>query len=609
MIESFALLVVKFGGRLDFDLLGLSTLVSPPAEAGKSVTPVAKATLALKATFIPDEGFLSVQAQLTSDSYILSQACHLTGGFAFFSWFKDSADGKIKAGDFVLTLGGYHPKYVVPDHYPRVPALGINWQVNQPGDPYELSIKGDAYFALTPQALMAGGHLEVLWHMDNLRAWLKAGADFLIYWKPYHYDATMYVESGASHSFDAFGSHTITLDLGADLHLWGPDFAGTAELHCCVFSVKIEFGAQASQLPSPIGWEPFKKSFLPSDDQVCTVAVQGGLIRQIEEDGKQRWIVNPKDLVFVTNSVIPSNQASVGDGPWGNLLKRDQEQGTALIWAYDAAGKRISPLPFSSAITRNELGEFLINQKVIKQEGDVNEWLQNFDTNASKIETTALKSFLKDHFIEDGKVDQQPVEILKDAITMKQRNSSRQPEPTGPLYIAPMGVDTPDALGSTQTITITKDGASSSVADQFSYLPVLKALPAALWGKPQMDGSFLKPLDVNAKTKFVEDTVAGFEIRPQQPKSQPEVPPSIDRDKSAYELESIAGAYQWENRVVSDLQGKDAWESAEETIMKNAAVRKTREDLISALRLPANLLDFGEPVTQDITVKLNQVSA
>jgi len=70
-INSFALLTAKFGRELEFDLLGISTL---------SVPKVAEAQLALKATFNPGSGFLGIRAQLTPKSYILSSACHLTGG-------------------------------------------------------------------------------------------------------------------------------------------------------------------------------------------------------------------------------------------------------------------------------------------------------------------------------------------------------------------------------------------------------------------------------------------------------------------------------------------------------------------------------------------------
>jgi hypothetical protein len=59
--------------------------------------------LALKARFSTSEGLFSVQAQLTDNSWLITRECQLTGGFAFFMWFRKS--------QFLLTLGGYHPSF------------------------------------------------------------------------------------------------------------------------------------------------------------------------------------------------------------------------------------------------------------------------------------------------------------------------------------------------------------------------------------------------------------------------------------------------------------------------------------------------------------------
>ncbi|MGH9855297.1 MAG: DUF6603 domain-containing protein, partial [Blastocatellia bacterium] len=102
IVDSFVLVTVSFGSRFELNLLGLSTLISPP-QAPPGVPPLSVVQMAVRASFIPDEGFLGVQAQLTSASYIFTRDCHLTGGFAFYSWFNGD-----HSGDFVLTLGGYH---------------------------------------------------------------------------------------------------------------------------------------------------------------------------------------------------------------------------------------------------------------------------------------------------------------------------------------------------------------------------------------------------------------------------------------------------------------------------------------------------------------------
>ena len=92
-IDSFALLILKFGRHFEIDLLGFSTMTAPPPkldktpstqpEKNKAVAPLAQAQLVLKASFVPDEGLLAVRAQLTPNSYIFSKDCHLSGGFAF----------------------------------------------------------------------------------------------------------------------------------------------------------------------------------------------------------------------------------------------------------------------------------------------------------------------------------------------------------------------------------------------------------------------------------------------------------------------------------------------------------------------------------------------
>ena len=76
--------------------------------------------------------------------------------------------------------------------------LGFHWQV----DP-ALTLKGDAYFALTAGALMAGGHLDADYRTDPLHAWFKLGVDFLIAWQPYHYGASAYVDVGVEVTFAA----------------------------------------------------------------------------------------------------------------------------------------------------------------------------------------------------------------------------------------------------------------------------------------------------------------------------------------------------------------------------------------------------------------------
>jgi hypothetical protein len=76
----------------------------------------------------------------------------------------------------------------------------------------------------------------------------------------------------------------------------------------------VNFGEGAPQHLEKLDWNTFKTSFLPKPEQICSIAVQQGLIRQMKAEGKrpERWIVNPKEMVLVINSAIPLSKLKAG---------------------------------------------------------------------------------------------------------------------------------------------------------------------------------------------------------------------------------------------------------------------------------------------------------
>jgi hypothetical protein len=309
MIDSFILVAVAFGHRFELNILGLSTMILPaPDAASAGVTPLAEIQLALRATFVPDDGFFGISAQLTPNSFLLSRDCHLTGGFAFYSWFGDQ-----NPGDFVLTVGGYHPRFARPGHYPVVPRLGFNWQVTP-----QLLLKGSAYYALTPSMLMAGGALSATWHDGSLKAWFDASMDFLIAWKPFHYEVDFHISVGASYTFHFFGTHTITAHVGADVSIWGPEFSGQARVDLSIVSFTIRFIKTPKDKLEALEWPQFRQSFLPEDSKVCTIAIRGGMAHPDQAAGAAPnsdalVMINPHELVLATDSIIPSKQGLRGE--------------------------------------------------------------------------------------------------------------------------------------------------------------------------------------------------------------------------------------------------------------------------------------------------------
>jgi hypothetical protein len=321
LINSFAVTTVSFGKNLEIALLGISTLKTP-----KDGMTLAYAQLALEARFFPTEGFLGIDAKLTSESYIISPSCKLSGGFAFYIWFKENNNtAQNHKGDFVLTLGGYHPNFNKPDHYPTVPRLGINWDVGN-----GLSIKGGMYFALTPVCIMAGTQTQAVWQSGGIRAWFDMHTDILVFWRPFHYDLTAGIDIGCTlHVSFWFCSFDITVSIGADLHIWGPEFAGQATVHLWIASFTINFGNSSTQAMSPISWSEFKTSFLGDDNKVCSISVSSGLIKTLQgKDDQDFWIVDPENASFITNSAIPIKQLDIGNLEFNisaNELMRDKE--------------------------------------------------------------------------------------------------------------------------------------------------------------------------------------------------------------------------------------------------------------------------------------------
>lgn len=250
MVESILVASVEFGARTEVSLLGLSELTLPP----KAKDPIVYGCLALRAVFAPDDGILQIEGALTDDAYLFTKDCHLRGGFAFYSWFKGE-----HTGDFVISIGGYHHSYHRPAHYPGVERIKISWDIAK-----GLTLKGEAYCALTPNCIMAGGKLDLDYVNGKLKAWCHAIADFLIEWKPFHYDIEIGVSVGASYRIDICFIHkTFKVELGAYLHLWGPEFAGLVKIKWFIISFSIHFGNRSAQLPNRLGWKEFAQEFLP----------------------------------------------------------------------------------------------------------------------------------------------------------------------------------------------------------------------------------------------------------------------------------------------------------------------------------------------------------
>ena len=308
LLDAFVLANVIIGRSLEIDMLGLATTVIPTPELDSKevIPPLVVAELALKARFTPAEGFVGIQGQLTPASHIFSHDCLLTGGFAAFAWFSNSEH----RGDFVLTLGGYHPDYTPPEHYPLVPRLAFTWRIDS-----SLIFKGSVYCALTPSLLMAGGRFDASYNNHGLQAWYSANANFLIGWKPYHYEAQMEVRIGGSYTFKAFGIRKkVSVDVGAALQLWGPELSGVMKVYLYAVKITIAFGKGSPKPPDPISWDMFVSSFLPEKSSVVSTSIVSGTLAESQR-GQEATVVDPHTLEVEIHSAIPCKTLKLAQKP------------------------------------------------------------------------------------------------------------------------------------------------------------------------------------------------------------------------------------------------------------------------------------------------------
>lgn len=348
IVDASVLLTVKFGVNFELLLLGICRITLPKL----APEPVVFLEVVLDAHFNPENGLIAVDGRITPSSFLYAGLVRITGGFAFYLWFAGE-----HAGDFVITAGGYHPHYQKPDHYPVVPRVQLSYVAGP------LVMKGEAYLALLPNLLMCGLNVRITFDGGIVSAWLDAGLDFILGWRPFHYEAKAHVDVGASLDTTLLFIHVhISVHVGAELTIWGPEFGGQAKVDLEIYSFTIGFGGNSRN--ETVLWEDFKKSFFPAqksrsadvshnalfavsdsdvlepvDAHLCSAAVSRGLLKQRTEDDHAdffSWTVDPNDFMIVSNTLIPAKKARFNDYQLNNPFTAEKP------FTYKGAGSLIS---------------------------------------------------------------------------------------------------------------------------------------------------------------------------------------------------------------------------------------------------------------------------
>ncbi|KAM5366103.1 hypothetical protein ACJA88_012117 [Fusarium oxysporum] len=194
-----------FGQSVKLGIYAVALVDIPNA---KSPLKFAHVELGIGVTVDFDYGTMRVEGQLSPKSFILDPNCHLTGGFALFYWFDATHADKSLVSNFVFTLGGYHQAFRIPD------------------------------------ICMGGGRLHTYFSAGPIEAWFDAFANFLINYKPFHFASSAGICVDVRFNIDVLFIHThISVEVGADLFMWGPPLAGRVHVDIKVAKFDINFGA------------------------------------------------------------------------------------------------------------------------------------------------------------------------------------------------------------------------------------------------------------------------------------------------------------------------------------------------------------------------------
>ena len=186
--------------------------------------PMAQVELALQARFSTREGVLSVQAQLTDNSWLLNESL--------------PAHRRLRLRHLVRRgrpvrahLGGYHPDFASRRTYPVVPRLGFAWAA------VELRRLDQGRRLLRAHGDVRDGRRRAGGVVQELRlvwASLEVGVDVLVSWDPFFYDFKAYVRISAGIDievcFFVCGRMRFSFSFGAEVHISGPKLRGSVKL-------------------------------------------------------------------------------------------------------------------------------------------------------------------------------------------------------------------------------------------------------------------------------------------------------------------------------------------------------------------------------------------
>jgi hypothetical protein len=274
ILDVQAVVTIQMGDDFKISIIGEAVAMQPRG----SDHPFLLLDLDIVASLDVGKGTLQIEAQLSPASFLLDHNCHPTGGFALCAWFE----GSEHAGDWVFSVGGFHPAYQKPAHYPSPPRLGISWKYDS-----HLMISGNAYFAITPKVCMGGIQITASFQLGNISASFDAHADMLMQYQPFQYMVEVGVSMSVNYELKVlFISHKFSVHIGASVSLIGPPMVGSVHVDLSVINFTIAFGASHQDKP-PLTLLEFWK-----------------MLKQLSDTDVEKDLTN--HIFAITNGLLPS---------------------------------------------------------------------------------------------------------------------------------------------------------------------------------------------------------------------------------------------------------------------------------------------------------------
>jgi hypothetical protein len=302
LLDITAVIIFEFNPKLVLNISALATTQLPRAASSKLPT-FLSLQLGVTSTLDFQHGSLTAGGALSPNCYLFDPNCHITGAFGFGYWFGGSGH----KGDWVLTLGGYHPAFIPPSHYPTPDRVALNWNI---GD--ILSCHGEAYFAATPHCLMAGARLFAAYAAGPVSAHFEANFDFLMAYWPLKYQGRVAVVVGVGYEVDeGILGCQLAVDVGAEFDVQGPPFYGTMIVNISCFSFELQFGEPPNFIPLTLA--QFSDSLLDEGpnqkkkESIIFSLIKGGFLGTKKDPTESTWRLRGGDAAIRIVTVFPNS--------------------------------------------------------------------------------------------------------------------------------------------------------------------------------------------------------------------------------------------------------------------------------------------------------------